>query len=95
MSFRFPIDFVFVVLGSCESRRRLRKLTVQFEKAFSPFFCFVLFCFVLFLSLLSSDGQSKRGDRSRLWSRKVKETSMMAETDLERRVLKLKLFYIL
>jgi hypothetical protein len=28
MSFRFPIDFMFVVLGPCESLRMLKELTM-------------------------------------------------------------------
>jgi hypothetical protein len=38
MSFRFPIDFMFVVLGPCESLRMLRELTMWLEQDFSlPF----------------------------------------------------------
>jgi hypothetical protein len=35
MSFRFPIDFMFIVLGPCESLRMLKELTVGHEQNFS------------------------------------------------------------
>jgi hypothetical protein len=35
--FRFPIDFMLLIPGCCESLGRLRKLTIGLEQDFSPF----------------------------------------------------------
>jgi hypothetical protein len=55
---------------------------MQLEQDFYPFpFLLVPLCFCC--------PQSQKGDRSRLWSRRMKETSTMVKTDLERKVPKL------
>jgi hypothetical protein len=64
---RFPIDFMFLTPGLCESLRRLRKLTMGIEQDFCPFpLLLVHLCFCC----SHSGGQSERGDRNKLWSRR-------------------------
>jgi hypothetical protein len=85
MSFRFSFDFMFAVLGQCESLRRLRTLTVSLDQHFSFHFSFVHF----FLCCPHADGHlwEETWAGYRVW--RVKVTSIVAEKDLERRVSKI------
>jgi hypothetical protein len=91
MSFRFAIYFMFAVLGPCESLRRLRELTVWLDQDFSFHFSFVHF----FLCCPHADHHL--GEETcagyRVWG--VKVTSIMAEKDLERRISRLNILYLL
>jgi hypothetical protein len=82
MSFGFLIDFMFLVLEPCEALRTQRKLTVQLEQHFS--FPFSLFIFVsVVLTRMASPGE-ERG--TGYGAGGVSVTSIVAETDSERRV---------
>jgi hypothetical protein len=61
MLFRFAIDFMFGVLGPCQSLRRLRELAVWLEQDFSFHFSLVIsFSVVLTQMVKSGRGNGRR-----------------------------------
>jgi hypothetical protein len=78
MAFRFPISFMYLTPGPCESLGRVRKLTMGLEQDFCPFpLLLIHLCFYVLTQVASPGEETGAGKRTG----EVKETSITAKTD--------------